>query len=400
MGMELPGALTGTLALIGMEWPEGDETAMDRMSDHWTSFESDVATLATDLTALAGGILATIEGPTNAALTQHLQQFFSGDTSLEQLQKEATFLAECCNNTSNEILTLKIFYIVELVALAAFIAIAIASAWINWGAPAEIAAAEVATQLTLRAAIQRAVQQIIAKLAQLSIKQIGSAVMRRIGANTLKDVAVQLGIKAGIGALTGSGVELTKQLALKLAADKDVDWGKVGMAGVTGAAANVLLSPASMAINNAFAKKFGAQYFDNKMRWLPVVNNRQEPGALDIVSASKALASGTASAPTKAAFKALAASSAVTALPTAAVKKLPGMEGHSTPSSEVGSEVWQNIEDGSSSEGEMPSNVTTTPTPGASPSETPSAPPGPTTAATPGAVPTPAPSPSPVPAAP
>ncbi|MYR07553.1 hypothetical protein GTV32_15130 [Gordonia sp. SID5947] len=395
MGMELPGALTGTLGLIGMDWPEGDETALDRMNDHWTTFGSDVGDLADDLTVLAGGILASIEGPTHDALTQHLQQFFAGEKSLDQLQSDAAYLADCCNNTSNEILTLKIFYIVELVALAAFIAIAIASAWINWGAPAEIAAAEIATQLTLRAAIQRAVQQIIAKLAELTIKDIGAAVMRSIGANTLKDVAIQLGIKAGVGALSGSGMEFGKQLALNVFADKDFDWGRVGLTGLQGAGAGLLLAPAAMPINNMFAKKFGAQYFGNKMRWLPVVNPNQAPGALDIVSAGTAVARGTASAPTTAAFKALVATSAVTALPTAAVKKLPGLDG-ATPTGEVGREVWQGIEDNSASDeapaGDPGPQLATPPTSSATPSPEPNTPATPTSAAAPGSVPAPPPS--------
>lgn len=395
MGMELPGTLTGPLALIGMEWPEGDETALDRMSDHWTTFGSDVNALTNDLTTLAGGILSTIEGPTHDALSQHLQQFFTGDKSLDQLQKEAQYLAECSTNTANEILTLKIFYIVELVALAAFIAAAIASAWINWGAPAEIAAAEMATQFSLRAAIEKAVQQIITKLAELSIENIGPAIMRSIGANTLKDVAVQLSIKAGVGALSGSGMEFTKQLTLHLAADKDVDWGNIALAGVQGAGANILLAPAALPINNAFGKKFGAEYFENKMRWLPVADNTKKPGGLDFFTAGKHVVTGAAAPPTTAAFKAMLATTAVTAIPSATVKKIPGLDG-ATSTGDVGKTVWQELEADEKPVERSSTSVTTTPTVGATPTPNPGAPPTPTTAAAPGSVPPPPPAPAPV----
>lgn len=336
MGMELPGWLTGTLGAIGMEWPKGDETALDRMADHWTSFGSDVDQLTGDLVTAANSVLDSIDGETHDALQTHLQQFFSGDKSLEKLKQDAEYLAECCSNTSNEILALKIIFIVELVALAAFIIAAAATAWINWGAPAEILAEELLTQATLRMAVKNTIERIAIKFAERALEQIG--------ANTFKDIAVQAGIKAGIGALTGSGVEVGKQAILHFAADKDFDWKKVAIAGGEGAAANVLAAPLSMGVNTAFAKKFGAEFYGNKMRWIPKnpAADESAPGALDIFRGGWRSLSSKRDASTLAAFKAMGVTSFVMLGPTSVVKKVEGFD-DGTPAKEVGSQTWKSL---------------------------------------------------------
>lgn len=272
MGIELPGALTTPLSLIGMEWPKGDETAMDRLNVHWSGFASDVNDLADDLSTLGTDILSTIEGDTHDALETHIKQFFNGDKSLQELIKDAEYLADCCSTTSNEILALKILYIVELVALAAILVALAASAWINWGAPAEMAAAQLVTRAAIEVAVKKTIQTIARKLAEKALKEIakdlGQAALRKLGAKGLTDLALQLSTRAGIGAGIGSGTELGKQILDNVLSGKDptdIDWGKVADAAKTGAVSSVALAPVAMPLKTSIGRKIGAEFDGNKM---------------------------------------------------------------------------------------------------------------------------------------
>ncbi|MFW0796537.1 hypothetical protein AAFP30_22200 [Gordonia sp. CPCC 205515] len=161
MGMECPAVLTVPLGLIGMEWPKGDEDAMDRLHAGWHQYAFDINEALGDINAVSSTIDTSIRGDTQKAIHEQLKMLQSGDRSLHELAEQAEFLAERCDMMSTELTALKVIFIVELIALMIFIEIALATAYVNWGAPAEIAAEEAATQLTLRQVIEQMVERIL-----------------------------------------------------------------------------------------------------------------------------------------------------------------------------------------------------------------------------------------------
>lgn len=161
MGIECPAVLTVPLSLIGMDWPKGDEDAMNRLHDGWIQYARTIIDADSDLAQVSKTVDHSVGGDTQHAIHEQLRLLQSGDKSLTELVEEAKFIGERCAMMSTELTALKCVFIVELVALWIFIEVAMATAFANWGAPAEIAAEEMATQLTLRQVIEEMIGRIL-----------------------------------------------------------------------------------------------------------------------------------------------------------------------------------------------------------------------------------------------
>ncbi|MYR07558.1 hypothetical protein GTV32_15155 [Gordonia sp. SID5947] len=209
MGMELPGAIAGPLGWVGMEWPKGDESAMDRLNDDWERFARNVSAIQSELNSVAGGIGHSIDGDMQTALDAQLKAILSGDQSLEKLITQAADIAECCNTMSNEILVLKVIFITELVALATYVAFLVATSEFNWSAPIEIAQAVLEGRLTLTEAVELVARRILAKLLEKGIEEFGSASTKEMAKLLGKDLLHNVRGKAFNAAI----IEGSKKLA-------------------------------------------------------------------------------------------------------------------------------------------------------------------------------------------
>ncbi|MGV9712479.1 WXG100-like domain-containing protein [Gordonia sp. NPDC003424] len=210
-----------------MKWPQGDETAMDRLHDDWTQFAHELAGIRAQLQAVSGGIGHSIEGDTQKAIDAQLNSILSGDESLARLIEQANAIADDCNTMSNELVVLKTIFIVELTALALYVYFLMATAEINWAAPGEIAQAIVQGRMTLTEAVDMVVRRILAKLLEKGIEEFASTSTKEMVELLGRDLAKDLVLKAAKSATTEGAKKLAftsvDQVRDKVLWDKSLD---------------------------------------------------------------------------------------------------------------------------------------------------------------------------------
>ncbi|MFD0852287.1 hypothetical protein ACFQ07_08640, partial [Actinomadura adrarensis] len=60
MGMEIPDWVKHLSWIVGSDWPEGDETAMRRAAEGWTTAGGDVRDLIEELQTVASDVLGSL----------------------------------------------------------------------------------------------------------------------------------------------------------------------------------------------------------------------------------------------------------------------------------------------------------------------------------------------------
>lgn len=180
MTIEIPGAVQWLVPIVvGTDWPEGDEDALRRLAEAWTTAASDIDSVLDDTDAAVQAALGCMQGQTADAFTKFGQDLTSGDSSpLEQLRKLCEGLGEGCDSAALEVEYTKLSIIAALVILAAQIAAMVASAAATFGAStAGIPIAQAATQVTVRTIFQ----QLLTKIAQNVLVNVGI----NVGVDTL-----------------------------------------------------------------------------------------------------------------------------------------------------------------------------------------------------------------------
>ncbi|MFW0783843.1 hypothetical protein AAFP35_04930 [Gordonia sp. CPCC 206044] len=245
----MPAAVTWPLGLVGMEWPKGDETAMDRLNHDWEQFAHKVELIRTQLDSVASGVGHSVEGDMQKALDAQLSSLLSGDLSLDKLVDQANDIADCCDTMSTEIFVLKLIFITELVALAAYVAFLIATSEVNWSAPIEIAEAIFAGRMTLTEAINLVVRRIMAKLLEKGIEQFATTSTKEMAKLLGKDLVSGLGAKAFDGAIVEGANKLAfttlAQVRDNVLWEKPIDPKEVIAKSAASAATGALFSPLS-----------------------------------------------------------------------------------------------------------------------------------------------------------
>ncbi|MYR06593.1 hypothetical protein GTV32_09840 [Gordonia sp. SID5947] len=242
MGMELPGELTWPLSLTGMTWPEGDETALARMSEYWGDYADELTSVASELQSAAVLVLDSIEGDTHQALKTNLDEFFNGEKSLYEVIDDAEYLAQGAQKASDIVLAMKISFIVELMSLLAFIAVALASAFINWAAAAEISMRAMLSRVIMLGVRESAKRAMAAALQRILQNLSGTAALELLGGTSARAILAELTKSVTTGAAVSVGLEAERQLVKNAIAGSDYDPGKIGLAGFTGGAATLLFA--------------------------------------------------------------------------------------------------------------------------------------------------------------
>ncbi|WP_305092542.1 hypothetical protein [Prescottella sp. R16] len=154
MGIEIPGALrTVASVAVGQDWPEGDETSLRRIADAW-----DLAAVACDRVGADGDraigpALAAVSGIVNDAVAGKWQEI---GASVDDLAAACRQLADACDAAAADVEHAKLSIIAALVALAAEIAVLLATAPLTAGiSTGGVVAAELATQITVRAILRQ-----------------------------------------------------------------------------------------------------------------------------------------------------------------------------------------------------------------------------------------------------
>lgn len=254
MGIEIPGWLRWVGDLIGEPFPEGDETACRRQADRWRYYADQ---LESHREGLAAATQTTLSGFKTGEIHDTLDRLLKPyGSSIDQIAGQLRLLADAVDSVATEIEFAKEMFIANLAALAATLVALAASAWINWGAPVEAAAAIAAIELVIsqgiRAAAAKVASEALARvIAQLVTRALGGA-------------AINAGISAGLNA----GIQ-GQQMAQ--GNRPDFDWQSWRNDVASGAISGAVMGPvirgahdfdAGSALGNR-AKNFGASFVGN-----------------------------------------------------------------------------------------------------------------------------------------
>src|SRR2546430_7289243 len=165
MGMQLPPELTWLEWVVGTDWPDGDEDALWRMRDAWTSGAQRVREVIEAGDMAYYQVIGGLGGSAADQFTAYWQQFADGDDAyLAKLAKACESLAGHCDSTATEIEYAKYQFIIFLIILACQIAYMLAMAAPTFGAStAGIPVAEVATQSLIRVVAQNVLRSIVTR---------------------------------------------------------------------------------------------------------------------------------------------------------------------------------------------------------------------------------------------
>ncbi|WP_277953745.1 WXG100-like domain-containing protein [Saccharopolyspora soli] len=157
MPTELPSGLQKALEIVGGQpWPEGDEDGLNRMSAAWSQIAKDVDTFADAVKSSATGVTTNMRGDFADAYAEYVNSKLL--PAIEELRKSSEAQANLTKNTAADIQYAKISIIVQLVMLAATLALS----WIPGIGQALVAAAAA----TARAVIMAIIRQVIISIAK------------------------------------------------------------------------------------------------------------------------------------------------------------------------------------------------------------------------------------------
>ncbi|WP_280268034.1 ADP-ribosyltransferase [Nocardia wallacei] len=190
MGIEIPDSLqwVAKWVLGAGDWPEGDETAMRRVADGWSSAATTLSGLDDEAGQVIGQVLAAIDtGQTHDAISQAWQQLAGKEGALQGLVKYCEKQAELLDDGANDIEHTKLTIIATMIITAAQMA------WAFTGVGAGVsAAARVAAQVSIRMAIRQLIQRMLTRAAA---KAIARAALLEGAKGALEEGGVDLGAR-------------------------------------------------------------------------------------------------------------------------------------------------------------------------------------------------------------
>ncbi|GAA2170639.1 hypothetical protein GCM10009846_01740 [Agrococcus versicolor] len=139
MALTIPGELAWVLDLLGFEWPQLDEDAIHQAAHIMRQFEEDLNSAIDAADANVQEAYASVTGSFARAHADAWDEERSG--SMRQLSDLVGPAATGVDLFADAIVALKLKVIAELVITAAQIAVAIASAFVTFGAGAAVQAA-------------------------------------------------------------------------------------------------------------------------------------------------------------------------------------------------------------------------------------------------------------------
>jgi hypothetical protein len=134
MGLQPPGELIPILGMIGVNWPESDETALFELGQTWIQFGEVIGGAVSGSQQAVQGITAENQGPAIEAMTAWWNAEGSPVAVLQPGQPAATVLGAALIACAALVLALKIQVIIQLILLVVQIAQAIATAVATFGA--------------------------------------------------------------------------------------------------------------------------------------------------------------------------------------------------------------------------------------------------------------------------
>ncbi|MFD4369248.1 hypothetical protein [Rhodococcus sp. NPDC058521] len=193
MGIEIPGSLRWVAEKVcGTDWPDADESAMQRCADHWGNASTAIGALNELSDDTVKQLLDSIEGDVNDAITDVWQKIGGDAGAMRELLETCDQLAEMLDGAAQDVRRAKLAIIANLVTLAASLVAAAATVW-AFGAGA---AAGAAATLATRASIQLIIRQLITQMLQ----RLSVEVAKKVALNVITSAAVGAGIEGGMEA--------------------------------------------------------------------------------------------------------------------------------------------------------------------------------------------------------
>ncbi|MDX3657183.1 hypothetical protein PV646_07680 [Streptomyces sp. ID05-26A] len=226
MGIEMPAEVRWLIPIVvGDSWPEGDETALQRLAEVWKQAATDVDDAMREAENAVKQASSNMDGEAAEAFKKYWEKFVKGEeATLPKMKDVSDKLSTACRNCAMQIEYAKLSIIIALVILAIQIAVMIASAVASFGAST---AGIVPAQLATRAGVQIVFRQLVQQL------------MQQVGRNLIGKLALQVGIEVATSVATDlavQGIQLAKGTRDTLDTKMTLDAAKSGLvSGVIGA---------------------------------------------------------------------------------------------------------------------------------------------------------------------
>ena len=211
MGLELPGALTWVLSMVGIDWPNVDE-------DELRSAATDLRSLASELTGSTGKAKSDIESMLSNNSSQSLELFDAlwqkvSGSHLPQMAEGMNVMATGLDISAVVVVGMKVAAIAQLAILAAEIIADQVEAFFTFGAseaeiPIEVAATRGIMKGIMDQAINQVEQQLISAVEGPVFQALGDAGEELAGQLLGDALGTQKGIDLGkVASAGGSGFE-------------------------------------------------------------------------------------------------------------------------------------------------------------------------------------------------
>ncbi|WP_247663408.1 hypothetical protein [Micromonospora sp. U21] len=160
--MAIPGELASLLAMIGYDWPEGDEGKLFELGQVWMDFSTTVEEMGQKADELAAEVTGANRGEVVAAFSAYWSGGEGPGGVLAGNTTATTVLGAGYVVVAAVVLALKVQIIVQLIILAIQIAQAVATAAATFGASLlEIPIFKMITSLVIDQLIDMALQAIL-----------------------------------------------------------------------------------------------------------------------------------------------------------------------------------------------------------------------------------------------
>jgi hypothetical protein len=197
VSIQIPGYLQWVSYLVGSEWPKGDEDAMFRIGNDWSSQAEALTWLIPDLNRARSRTMSALQGQTAASADEQFALLFDGDASVEKLARAMAALGALAADTGKSIEYTKLQILTSL-AIAAFeISWALAQTSVTLGASAaQVPTIEGCTSAAIRQAVSMLLRDITSDLGKAMTKTMVHRIVKKAGVETAEAVGQDLFIQS------------------------------------------------------------------------------------------------------------------------------------------------------------------------------------------------------------
>lgn len=256
MGIEIPGSLRWVADNVcGTDWPDADETAMQRCADYWDNASTAVGSLGELSDDTIRQLLDSIDGDVNDAITDVWAQIGGDAGAIHELLETCDQLADMLDGAAQDVRRAKLAIIASLVTLAASLVAAAATVWAFGAGAAAGAAATIATRASIQMIIRQLITKMLQRIAQKGAKELAWAVT--------KNIATSSAIGAGIGGGLEGGLQTyEKTHGLR----DDYDYGDIAQATGNGAIKGAVQAGYKLGVRRELPEKVDFFSVDNFKR--------------------------------------------------------------------------------------------------------------------------------------